>query len=150
MADLELTHEEAAFLVNFIPPHFRWPQTPEDALVLRAKDREEVGGAPFRLKILAVFAAARRNQEQATFVLPLTPAELWLLDRMMWHADYQMTRMPNGTPMLKLVSKVWDLMMAYHEQDLPRHLQPNWKPETPTEAQQDLLDAVDRMLGRQP
>ena len=148
MPDLELTHEDAAFMVNFVPPHFRWPGNAYDDAVLRPADREEGGGSPLRLKILAVFATARRNQNQATVSLPLTPAELWYLDRCLWGADYQIQRMPNGTPMLTLANKLWDLMLAYHEQDLPLHLRVH-KPTPVTEEQHAVLSKYDAMLGGQ-
>lgn len=121
MPDISVTHEEIAFLVNQIPPAAAWPVDPEDMDILPAGHREAAHGGALRLKLVAARQYSVTHIMKGSVDLFLTLSECWLLDMLLWRADYTTAKMNGGTPVIRLVEKLWDAMIVAHAEQLPQY-----------------------------
>lgn len=154
MPDLTLNREELSWLVNFFPGQSMWPRDPAELRCLPIGEQEIAYGSAVRLKIIAAYqlAMAAPVAKPLTVSLPLTLSECWLLDTVCWQSDYRQVTMGNGTPIMRLVEKVWAALGVAQYEQIPAHLRgqsPAVKVVEPTEAakqhQRDTLAYYDRL-----
>lgn len=97
--DLLLTQPEAQHIALTV-----------DALADYPDGGDKAGGECFRLQFLRLYDA------DGPHMLALTRDELWLLDTQLLHPDPRGVKLPDGTPVLTLLVKIWAaLLEAYAE-----------------------------------
>ena len=145
MPILRLTYEDIAALINLTPPRFVWEAGHEYGFI-DAPVSGAAGGAELRLKLMAAYTAIQNNPLKSHDV-ELTAAELWLLDTVLWNADYYKSKMLNGTPLIRMLAKVWTALTEHHAGMLAPNLQPDYQRAGLTPDQRDYLDNLDAKIG---
>ena len=112
MPIIRLTYEDIAALINLTPPRFVWEPGKEYGFI-DAPTPNRAGGAELRLKLMAAYTATKGNPLKPQDV-DFDPSELWLLDTVLWNADYFKSKMPAGTPLVRLVEKLWTALSEHH------------------------------------
>ena len=147
MPVLRLTYEDVAALINLIPPRFVWEAGREYGFI-DAPVSGAAGGAELRLKLMAAYTATQGNPLKSQDV-DLSPAELWLVDTVLWSADYYKSKMLTGAPLVRLLAKVWAALTEHHAGTLAPNLRPsNYRQDAGlTQGQRDYLDTLDSRFG---
>lgn len=146
MPILQLTYEDIAALVNMVPPRYIWE--PDNSYGFHsAPVGERAGGSELRLKLMAAYGAIGLNPAKPVEV-ELTPADLWLLDTVLWNGDYFKVKMLNGTPLVRLAAKIWAALVEHHGGMLAQNLRPEgYVAPVLTPEQQDYLATLDSKFG---
>lgn len=148
--DVPLTIEEAFFLLNALPPMPSFPQQWDTFTLSKMPGQNIAGGPELRLKIIALYRHMQRTKPEPTVELPLelTVGELWLLDTMFSNTDLSQHKMYQGTPLVKLAMKVWDVLLDAYAYDVDMRYLPasGLKIQPLTDEQQAYLQRLDQSL----
>ena len=72
---------------------------------------QSAGGPEWRLQWLSIF----RSGAEGPHMVAMTTDELWLLDTALMRTDPRGAKLPDGTLVLELLTKIWDALLEAYE-----------------------------------
>lgn len=147
MTSIALNADDLLTLLNLTPPVHLWPMIPPGfsrarvESVLPAGAAKEASSTEMRAKLQAAWLVLLAAQPGATVAVEFEPAELWLLDEVLFQVNYK-ARYAEGQSPMGLVRKVWE---AIH--GTAARVTPGQSPATSEEQRQRLAEIDQHYFG---
>ena len=129
---IDLNEYELWYLVQAISAGAFFPPlgSPAGAIMyqtLPADHREEGGGIPLRVRLLAAYMKLiERPGRYTTIPFELNLVEAWIFDQVIWNVnnDIHGYRFPDGGTLFDIARKVWNVLLVYHQEQIPAAIMP--------------------------